>query len=265
MNIRNVPVDKLVLDPNLNLRDRLDDDTVERYMENWERMPPITAFEVDGRLLVADGFHRHAAAVRLKRRTIPAEVRGGSFPEALDFVTGANLRHGLPLSRAERRRAVEVKLRLHHDRSDRHLAEELGVSRELIAKVRRQLAEAGQIPCSETRIGSDGKIYPAGLPKDPNEHRPRGQPIAPQDDPRDWGGRESDPTPWDEPEPIGTGPRRRSGISPPWEEAEVADAKVIANAPPATPAVPTIDEMLTLMAQQVMEVVNWTLAEGFPE
>ena len=62
MNIRDLPLDELVLDPSLNLRDRLDDFTVERYADSWERMPPITVFEVDGRLLLADGFHRHASA-----------------------------------------------------------------------------------------------------------------------------------------------------------------------------------------------------------
>ena len=35
MDIRNVPLDDLVLDPNLNLRDRLDDFTVERYADSW--------------------------------------------------------------------------------------------------------------------------------------------------------------------------------------------------------------------------------------
>ena len=77
MEIRELPLDDLVLDPNLNLRDRLDDFTVERYAESWQRLPPITVFEVDGRWLMADGFHRHAAAVMLGGRTIPAEIRAG--------------------------------------------------------------------------------------------------------------------------------------------------------------------------------------------
>ena len=63
MDIRNVPLNDLVLDPNLNLRDRLDDFTVERYADSWDRLPPITVYEIDHKLLVADGFHRHAAAV----------------------------------------------------------------------------------------------------------------------------------------------------------------------------------------------------------
>ena len=44
MDIRNVPLDDLVLDPNLNLRDRLDDFTVERYADSWDRLPPITVY-----------------------------------------------------------------------------------------------------------------------------------------------------------------------------------------------------------------------------
>ena len=139
MDIRNVPLDDLVLDPNLNLRDRLDDFTVERYADSWDRLPPITVYEIDGKWLVADGFHRHAAAVMLGKRTIPAEIRVGTFTDALDFVSSVNLFHGLPLTRSERRRAVEVKLKLHHDWSDRRMAEELAVSRELVAKIRRQL------------------------------------------------------------------------------------------------------------------------------
>ena len=267
MDIRDVTVDDLVLDPNLNLRDRLDEFTVERYVEAWERMPPVTVFEVEDRWLLADGFHRHAAAMKLGRQMIPAEIREGTFADALDYVAGVNLFHGLPLSRAERRRAVEVKLRIHHDRSDRHLAEELGVSRELIAKTRKTLVDAGQVPASTTRVGADGKTYPsAGLPKDPNEHLPRGKAIAQQDDPRDRGGRESDPAPWDDavsPMPsYEASPYSADLSSAPWDDAS---AKAIALAPMVASAAPTIDEMLGLMTNQIMDVISWTKAEGFTD
>ena len=195
MDIRDLALDDLVLDPNLYLRDRLDDFTVERYADSWERLPPVTVYDVDGTLLLADGYHRHAAAVMLGRKTLKAEVRHGSFNEALDFVSEVNLFHGLPLTRAERRRAVEVKLKLHHDWSDRRMAEELGVSRELVAKTRKMLIEGHQIPNNAGRVGADGKMYTtAGLPKDPNERLPKGKSVA-QEDPRDHGGRESDAPP----------------------------------------------------------------------
>ena len=265
MEIRELALDDLILDPNLNLRDRLDEFTVERYAEAWQRLPPVTVYEVEGRWLLADGFHRHAAAVLLGKASIRAEVREGTFPDALDFVSSVNLFHGLPLTRAERRRAVEVKLRLHHDWSDRRMAEELAVSRELVAKTRRGLIEGGQIPNNPGRVGADGKTYStAGLPKDPNERLPKGKPIAQQDDPRDRGGKEADPAPWDDTtDPMHAPVRAASAVAtevPPWEAHE---AKSTALAEPVTPVAPTIDEMLGLMAKQVMEVTTWSQAEGF--
>jgi hypothetical protein len=262
MEIRKLPIDELVLDQNLNLRDHFDEDTVDRYVDSWARMPPVTVFEVDGRWLLADGFHRHAAASRLGKRSIAAEVRAGTFSDALDYVAGANLFHGLPLSRAERRRAIEVKLRLHHERSDRHLSDELGVGRELIAKVRRQLVEADQIPDGATRLGADGKTYPAGLPRDPNEHRPRDPIRSEPDDPRDRGRRESDPAPWDD--DVRSGSPGNDRLTPPWEDSPT-DARTVALAPPIEPAAPSIEEMLGLMTRQIIEVIGWSQAEGFAE
>ncbi len=262
MEIRELPIDELILDPNLYLRDRLDDYTVERYADAWGRMPPVTVFDVEGQWLLADGFHRHAAAVMLGRRTIPAEVREGTMSDALDFVASVNLFHGLPLTRAERRRAVEVKLRLHPDWSDRRLAEELGIGRELIGKIRKLLQDGGQIPTAVSRVGSDGKTYTsAGLPRDPNERLPKGKATSGQDDPRDRGGRESDAPPWDDtrdPMPPVTHGRGAKGGAPPWD-----DAKSAALAPPAASAAPTIEEMLGLMTKQVLEVISWSQAEGF--
>jgi len=243
VDIRELPLDDLVLDPNLNLRDRLDDFTVERYAEAWQRMPPVTVFDVDGQLLLADGFHRHAAAVLLGRKTIPAEIRSGTFTDALDFVAGVNLFHGLPLTRSERRRAVDIKLRLHHDWSDRRLAEELGVSRELVAKTRRNLIEAGQVPNNPGRVGADGKIYSsAGIPKEQPE-RPK-KPAKEEPRGRAW----EEPAPTVAHEPAVTG-------KPGYKAAALAE--------PVPSAAPTIDEMLAMMARQIMEMITWTQAEGF--
>jgi ParB-like chromosome segregation protein Spo0J len=258
MDLRDLPLDDLVLDPDLNLRDKLDDATVERYAEAWPRLPAVTVYEVDGRWLLADGFHRHAAAVSLGKKTIQAEVRSGEYEDALDFAAGVNLSHGLPFNRNERRRAVEVKLRLHADWADRRLSEELGVSRDLVAKVRKGLVDAGQIPASQGRVGSDGKTYPAtGTPRDPERPTNRA-PRAEREDPRDRGGREADVAPWEERGP-GRGAREVGPARVP------ADLKAIALAEMPEAATPTIDEMLHVMSRQIGELVAWTRSEGFAE
>jgi ParB-like chromosome segregation protein Spo0J len=265
MDIRQLPLNDLVLDPNLNLRDRLDDFTVERYADSWDRLPPIVVFEIDGKWLVADGFHRHAAAVMSGKRTIPAEIRVGTFTDALDFVATVNLFHGLPLTRAERRRAVEIKLKLHHDWSDRRTAEELAVSRELVAKIRRQLIEGNQIPNNPGRVGSDGKLYTsAGLPKDPHERLPKGKPVVEdEDDTTERGRRGMNATaapPWEE---APAKPKARGGRheEADWESAP--SARSPRELGPIDVSAPSIDELLELMSRQIMQVITWTQAEGF--
>jgi ParB-like chromosome segregation protein Spo0J len=263
MKIREIPLDDLVLDQSLNLRDRLDDFTVERYADSWDRLPPITVYNVDDQLLVADGFHRHAAAVMLGKRTIRAEIIDGSMTDALDFVASVNLFHGLPLTRAERRRAVEIKLKLHHDWSDRRMAEELAVSRELVAKIRRQLIESRQIPNLPGRVGADGKLYTsAGLPKDAGERLPKDRHTE------------------QELETTERGRRGLSGATPPAVEpkgevpakaptrvadrgAPLSSEGALAAALSAEVGAATIDEMLEVMSKHVMQVIAWTQAEGF--
>ncbi len=253
MDIRNVPLNDLVLDPNLNLRDRLDDFTVERYADSWDRLPPITVYEVDDKWLVADGFHRHAAAVMLGKRTIPVEIVVGSFTDALDFVASVNLFHGLPLTRSERRRAVEVKLKLHYDWSDRRMSEELAVSRELVAKIRRHLIEGNQIPNNPGRVGSDGKLYTsAGVPREQPE-RPKAKPQDEDDAERGRRGMGAAAAPpWE-----GTAPAKAKGAAPEEIRGQIAPEG------PVSVSAPTIDELLELMSRQIMQVITWTQADGF--
>lgn len=258
MDIRELPLDDLVLDPDLNLRDKLDEATIERYAEGWGRLPAVTVYEVEGRWLLADGFHRHAAAVALGKRRISAEVRPGCYEDALEFAAGVNLSHGLPFNRNERRRAVDVKLRLHPDWSDRRLSDELGVSRDLISKVRKSLVEGGQIPAGEGRIGSDGKTYPAvGLTRDtrPGPESANREPRSDPDDPRDRGRSESDLAPWEEDDPASTSATASSRARPDFK------AQALAEMP--NPSTPTIDELLNVMVGQIGEVVAWTRSDGF--
>ncbi len=263
MDLRNVPLNDLILDPNLNLRDRLDDFTVERYADSWDRLPPITVYEIDGKWLVADGFHRHAAAVMLGKRTMHVEIRVGTFTDALDFVSSVNLFHGLPLTRSERRRAVEVKLKLHHDWSDRKMAEELAVSRELVAKIRRHLIEGNQIPNNPGRVGSDGKLYTsAGIPREQPE-RPKAGPADEHEDEGTERGRRGMSATAPPAEETIAKPKGKGAVSEEVHFQGGLDTRAIAAEGPIDVSAPTIDELLELMSRQIMQVITWTQAEGF--
>jgi hypothetical protein len=64
--------------------DNLIEDTIWEYAEKFprrERVPPVLVYR-DGRdYYLADGFHRLAAASRVGRRTILAEVRIGTLAQ----------------------------------------------------------------------------------------------------------------------------------------------------------------------------------------
>jgi hypothetical protein len=199
----------------------------------------------------------------LGKRTIRAEIVKGSFTDALDFVASVNLFHGLPLTRAERRRAVEVKLKLHHDWSDRRMAEELAVSRELVAKVRRHLVESRQIPNLPGRVGADGKLYTsAGIPKEapPREQRAEEEEATTERGRRGMGAAAA-LEPKAEAPPVGKAPTRAADRGGPIEGEP--GMKGFTDAFTAEVGAATIDELLDLMAKQIMQVVAWTQVEGF--
>ena len=96
----------LEVDPTVNIRDKLDEETVQWYMEIFDQLPPVTAFRLNGRVLLADGFHRWSAAERLNLKEIEADVRDGTEQEAWEFAVMANWRHGKNLSQYEHDKAI---------------------------------------------------------------------------------------------------------------------------------------------------------------
>jgi ParB-like chromosome segregation protein Spo0J len=63
----------------------LDAEQVEMYRRSIDRPPPVVVFETEEGLLLADGYHRLAAAVAEGKETIEAEVRHGSRHDALAY------------------------------------------------------------------------------------------------------------------------------------------------------------------------------------
>jgi len=145
-DIIETPIAELVVDPRCQARERMDVETVEEYADVYraeETLPPLEVFDVDGALVVVDGFHRLEAAFRAAGSlagvaTLPVKIVGhGSMPDAVWYAVGTNLRHGLKRTREDKRKAVTMALELDRDRSDREIARQTKTSRPFVAKMRR--------------------------------------------------------------------------------------------------------------------------------
>lgn len=85
------------IDDLLDVRtDDLDDKRVRQYAASLDSMPPIVVFRIPEGLLVADGYHRVAAARFAGRNRIEAEIREGTAQDALDFVVDNSVAAGIP-------------------------------------------------------------------------------------------------------------------------------------------------------------------------
>jgi hypothetical protein len=176
-----VPIDKLVLDPSLQLRavERLD--KIEEYGENLNRLPPAKAVLTDeGKAYVYDGFHTLKAAVERGRANYPVVLSGGTWDDAFLLAVGANATHGIDRTPEDKRRAVRAVCAhpTYGQWSARRIAEACQVSEHLTASVKEEYerevasryAEAqapgknGKKPRKEKPkkvIGRDGKVQAA--------------------------------------------------------------------------------------------------------
>lgn len=75
--------------------DHLDIQRVTLYSEILDQMPPVTIFRTPQGLLLADGYHRVAAARSLGRTAVQAVVFDGSRGDALAFATAKAAEGGI--------------------------------------------------------------------------------------------------------------------------------------------------------------------------
>lgn len=151
------------------------EETVGNYREvliDGGELDPVDLFYDRERNLfyVGDGWHRLFAYDREGREEIPAFVYPGGEREAFLHALGANSKHGLPRTRADKRRAVELALQDAEiaEWSDRQIAQQCRVSPTFVGSVRRELASIDPLgpkgastvhvdSSPTTRIGKDGK------------------------------------------------------------------------------------------------------------
>ena len=97
-------IKNLVLQRRLNPRKKIDRDTVERYMQIIDDLPPIIVQKGTGVLI--DGWHRVEAAKQLDLDDILAEDIDVADDDLFAEAVRRNLGHGLALTKAERNNAI---------------------------------------------------------------------------------------------------------------------------------------------------------------
>jgi len=148
-----VPIDSLSLGDSPRL-EGCNEEHVERLAEVDTPLPPLL---VDRRTMrVIDGWHRMQAAIRRGWTTIEVEFFEGSSADAFLRAVQANMKHGYPLSQADRRAAAARIIVSHPVMSDRAIAAAAGLGAKTVAAIRRGATG----PQPGTRIGRDGRARP---------------------------------------------------------------------------------------------------------
>ena len=157
------------------------EDYVHLYKESKNKLPPVVLFTPDNKqVFVADGMHRLRALTLLKQKVCIADLRKGTYEDALKFALTANEKHGLRRSPADKRCCVKQCLRQWPQLSDRAAAATCSVSSDLIVSVREELEHKGEIKPQPMREGLDGKQYPAEVEK-PSKPKPESEKPAPDE------------------------------------------------------------------------------------
>ena len=161
MKIVKIRLDKIKVDGDLQVRDKINEDAVREYAEvirEGGKMPPVTVF-FDGKTYhLADGWHRFFAHKQAAFPEIEAEIHDGTRRDAILFALSANDKHGLRRTNADKRRSVLVLLEDFEwsEWNNTKIAEVCGVSATFVDKIRKEM----NTPTPTTRkVTRDGVEY----------------------------------------------------------------------------------------------------------
>lgn len=201
MKPASLSVDLLRIDAGTQSRLAINEDVVAEYTEvitqagiDWP-FPPLDVFHDGADYFVADGFHRLLAAIRAKLASVPCNIHKGTASDARIFGMTANDRHGLRMSREDKRACVEWLLDNGGKMTQKAVAEKAGVD---VRTVQRIIADRN--PSSIAGKANPPKVEPTLSP----HHTSRG---------------DSDPfaDPFDEDDPFGEAPESPENAPEPEE------------------------------------------------
>ncbi len=149
--IADIILRRLSLDAGTQSRAGLDMANVaelRELLQAGEDLDPIEVVFDGNRYYVVDGFHRVEAHGQEGRKAIRARIRRGTLRDAILLSVGANARHGLRRTNADKRRAVETLLKDAEwsKWGNREISRRCGVDEGTVRRIRAELsAEAPQM------------------------------------------------------------------------------------------------------------------------
>lgn len=120
-----VPIRHITRDAHYQPRERMHEAKVTEYRSTLSaggEFPPVTIARIGGVAVLIDGWHRTEAHLRDGRNTIRATVIDATERDARWLAAKANMTHGIPLTRKEKRQAFAAFVRARqHISGDRWL------------------------------------------------------------------------------------------------------------------------------------------------
>ena len=141
-----LPLKKLTIDGGTQGRARLDMDVAGEYadrIKGGDEFPPGVAFADGPHYWLAGGFHTYHAHQKAKRSSMLVEVRLGTRRDAVLYAAGDNWKHGKPRTAEDREHACRLLLADEEwgEWSDREIARQCHVDRNLVGKVRKAMRD----------------------------------------------------------------------------------------------------------------------------
>lgn len=168
-----IPIDRIDIDPTVQIRGGNHEQTIQRYMAAWDKLPRVDVFDLTQPgepprakdLLLADGFHRVATAIRLGLEEIDVVVHRGTRADALEFAVIANTKNADPLTPEERDAGIRRIRQLHPDWTLRTVAEAMSVTHLTVKRVEDADAVKREVVAPVTRVTDSHYAEVAGAPQ----------------------------------------------------------------------------------------------------
>jgi len=175
-----IAVKDIVVDPTIQIRRGNHEPTIRRYTESFENLPPVDVFQTKEGMMLADGFHRVAAADRLGKKQIDARVHRGTREDALEFAVIANTKNADALTPEERDDGVRRLKQLHPKWSNQEIAQAMSISAQAVGAVIAGDRVAQRVVITGSKLSSTHYREIARAPEDVWE------PLAKAADKRGW-------------------------------------------------------------------------------